>query len=153
MKLVTLSLPTPRLLQLGLFPERFFENNASLELLQAFRLGGDDVTLLVRIQRKRRGPTEAEVARQGAELRERYSLKHFELVGIDRGAREYTVLLRVSMSEGMGEMARRLGADLLPAQPCKVEEDRSLVSFYATDTQLNRVRDLLSLLEIGRAHV
>ena len=146
MKLTTLSVPTARLAELGMFPARFFRHNASLEVLQAFRLGGDDLTLLVRIQRKGRGPTEREVERQGAELRERYGLRHFELLSSDPQAREYTVLLRVSMTEGMGEMAHRLGADLLPAQPFVVREADTLISFYATDAQVARVRELLSLL-------
>jgi hypothetical protein len=148
MKNVTLTLPTDRLLALGLFPERFFRSNESLEVLQAFRLGGNDLTLLVRIRRRGRGPTEREVAAQGAALRKRYGLKHFELLSIDRESREYTVLLRVSMTEGMGEMARQLGADLLPAQPCVVREGECLVSFAATDAQVRRVRELLALLEI-----
>src|SRR3989304_2774296 len=107
MKLTTLSVPTARLAELGMFPARFFRHNASLEVLQAFRLGGGDLTLLVRIQRKGRGPPEREVERQGAELRERYGLRHFELLSSDPQAREYTVLLRVSMTEGVGGMAHR----------------------------------------------
>jgi len=146
MKLTTLSVPTARLAELGMFPARFFRHNASLEVLQAFRLGGDDLTLLVRIHRKGRGPTEREVERQGAELRERYGLRHFELLSSDPQAREYTVLLRVSMTEGMGEMARRVGADLLPAQPCIITAETGRVSFYSTDAQLRRVRELLDLL-------
>jgi len=149
MKLVTISLPTSRILELGLFPPRFFEHNASLEVLQAFHLGGEDLTLLVRIKRKGEGPTEAEIDEQGAELRERYGLKHFELLDIDAEAKEYTVLLRVSMTEGMGEMARRLGADLLPAQPSIISEDRARASFYATEPQIARVRDLLQILDVG----
>src|SRR3990172_12379356 len=83
MKLTTLSVPTARLVELGMFPARFFRHNASLEVLQAFRLGGRDLPLLVRIQRKGRGPTEREVERQGAELRGRYGLRPFELLGSD----------------------------------------------------------------------
>src|SRR3989304_2205159 len=62
MKRVTLSVPTVRLMALGLFPPRFFRNNESLEVLQAFHLGGDDLTLLVRVRRRGRGPPEGEGA-------------------------------------------------------------------------------------------
>jgi len=146
MQLTTLAVPTARLVHLGLFPQRFFQNNESIEVLQALRLGGEDLTLLVRIRRRRGGPTEREVERQRRELEERYGLKHFELLSVDRPAREYTVLLRVSMTEGMGQMARRVGADLLPAQPCIITAETGRVSFYSTDAQLRRVRELLDLL-------
>jgi len=151
MRKVTLRLPTKAATDLGVVNPRFFRNNESLEALQAFHLGGDDLTLLVRVRRRGRGPTEREVEAQGSDLRTRYGLKHFELVSIDRQAREYTVLLRVSMSEGLGEMARQLGADLLPAQPCVVRQDQSLVSFAATEAQLRRVKDLLGLLGVPYA--
>lgn len=144
MRLVTLSLATDGLQALGLFPSRFFRHNESLEVLQAFRLAGTDVTLLVKILRRDRGPSEAEVARQGEALKRRYGLEHFELLGVEEERNAYTVLLRVSMTEGMGEMLRGLGPDLLPARPFLITEPKSLVSFYATDTQLAAVRDLMN---------
>lgn len=156
MRIVTLSLPTDRLTGLGLFPGRFFRHNETLEVLQAFRLAGTDITLLVRILRKGRGPSEAGVARQGGALKRRYGLEHFELLGVDDEQREYTVLLRVSMTEGMGEMLRVLGSDLLPTRPFIITEAETLVSFYATDAELAAVRELLSALglayEVARSH-
>src|SRR3990172_7318655 len=80
MKLTTLAVPTARLAELGMFPARFFRHHASLEVLQAFRLGGDALTLLVRIHRKGRGPTEREIERQGAELRGRHRLPPLALL-------------------------------------------------------------------------
>lgn len=145
---MTISVPTGRLVDLGLVPGRFFVHNESLEVLQAFRLAGEDVTLLVRIRRKVPGPSGGVVDGRAAELRERYGLKHFELIGVDDEALEYTVLLRITMMDGLGELFGGLGADVLPARPFTVEEDVTLVSFYATDSQLRTVRDLLDGLNL-----
>src|SRR3972149_10412020 len=65
MQLTTLAVPTARLVHLGLFPQRFFRNNQSIEVLQALRLGGEDLTLLVRIRRRRGGPTGRGGGRRG----------------------------------------------------------------------------------------
>src|SRR3972149_6384005 len=65
MQLTTLAVPTARLVHLGLFPQRFFRNNESIEVLQALRLGGEDLTLLVRIRRRRGGAAGREGRRRG----------------------------------------------------------------------------------------
>lgn len=148
MRRIALSVPTASLVRLGLFPGRFFEHNESLEVTQAFRLAGEDVTLLARIIRKGRGPTMDEVRRREAELKERYGLRHFELLEVNEEATRYTALLRVSLTEGMGEVFGLLGSDLLPARPFAFREERTLVSFYATDSQLQTVRALMEGLGV-----
>lgn len=146
MRHVALSIPTASLVHLGLFPGRFFEHNERLEVLQAFRLAGDDLTLLARITRKGPGPSTDEVQNRREELREKYGLRHFELLEVNDEATGYTALLRVSMTEGMGEIFGLLGSDLLPSRPFTFLEKTTLVTFYATDSQLQSVRELLDAL-------
>lgn len=146
MRLVTLSIPTTSLVGLGLFPGRFFEHNESLEVIQAFRLAGDDITLLARIARREPGPSTDQVRGRAAELREKYGLKHFELLEVNEEGTGYTALLRVSMTEGMGEVFGLLGSDILPARPFTFQATRTRVSFHTTDAQLRSLRDIMDRL-------
>ncbi|MEE9268441.1 MAG: helix-turn-helix domain-containing protein [Thermoplasmata archaeon] len=143
MRLMTLSIPTAGLVELGLFPGRFFEHNESLEVLQAFRLAGEDITLLARITRRDPGPSTEEVRSRAAALRKKYGLRHFELLGVNDEETGYTALLRVSMTEGMGEVFRLLGSDILPARPFTFQAERTRISFHATDAQLRGLRGIL----------
>ncbi len=97
------------------------------------------------------GPTAGEVQSRGPELRERYGLKHFELLDVNDRATRYTALLRVSMTEGMGEIFRLLGSDILPTRPFRFLRESTLVSFYATESQLRKVRGLMSRLGVTYA--
>ncbi|MFQ5553034.1 MAG: helix-turn-helix domain-containing protein [Thermoplasmata archaeon] len=146
MRLVTLSIPTAGLVELGLFPGRFFEHNESLEVIQAFRLAGEDITLLARIARREPGPSTAEVRGRAAELMEKYGLKHFELLEVNEKGTGYTALLRVSLTEGMGEVFGLLGSDILPARPFTIRAERTRVSFHTTDAQLRSLRGILDRL-------
>ncbi|MDX1534841.1 MAG: helix-turn-helix domain-containing protein [Thermoplasmata archaeon] len=148
---MTLSLPTAPLVKLGLFPGRFFEHNASLEVLQAFRLAREDITLLTRITRREAGPSTEEVGTRAAELREKYGLGHFELLEVSEGGTGYTALLRVSLTEGMGEVLGLLPSDILPARPFVIEAERTRVSFHATDAQVAGIRGILDGLGLAYA--
>ncbi|MEE9592698.1 MAG: hypothetical protein V3W28_03855, partial [Thermoplasmata archaeon] len=90
MRRVTLSIPTATLTSMGLFPGRFFEHNESLDVIQAFRLAGEDLTLLAKIMRREPGPTTEEVRGRAAELREKYGLRHFELLEVTERGTGYT---------------------------------------------------------------
>ncbi len=151
MRLVTLSIPTASLVGLGLFPGRFFEHNESLEVIQAFRLAKEDITLLARITRRDPGPSTEEVQGRAAELREKYGLRHFELLEVNDEGTGYTALLRVSMTEGMGEVFGLLGSDILPAQPFTFQAERTRVSFHTTDAQLRGLREILDRLGMDYA--
>ncbi|MFQ5920198.1 MAG: helix-turn-helix domain-containing protein [Thermoplasmata archaeon] len=151
MRLVTLSLLTADLVELGLFPSQFFEHNESLEVVQAFRLAGEDITLLARIARRHPGPSTEEVRDRALELREKYGLRHFELLEVSEGGTGYTALLRVSMTEGMGDVFALLPSDILPARPFIIQAERTRVSFHATDAQLSDLRGILDRLGMDYA--
>jgi hypothetical protein len=148
MRRVTLSIPTATLTSMGLFPGRFFEHNESLDVIQAFRLAGEDLTLLAKIMRREPGPTTEEVRGRAAELREKYGLRHFELLEVTERGIGYTALLRVSLTEGLGEVFGLLGTDILPARPFTFRAERTVVSFHTTDAQLRNLRGLMDRLGI-----
>jgi len=147
MRKVTLRLPTKAATDLGVVNPRFFRNNESLEVLQAFA-AGDAVAQVVRIRRKDRLPPNAEIERRRGELLGRYALRHFEVIDRDEARQVVTALITWKMPKDLAALVREFGGDVVPTEPLVVGRDETVVSFYAAEDRLPAVYGLLGELRI-----
>jgi len=147
MRKVTLRLPTRAATDLGLVNPRFFRNNESLEVLQAFA-AGDAVTQVVRIRRKGPLPSNAEVERRRGELLGRYALRHFEVLDRDEARNAVTALITWRIPKGLAAIVDEFGTSLVPAEPFLIGPEEAVVSFYAAEERLPIVYEILGGLGI-----
>ena len=159
MRKVTLRLPTKTATDLGVVNPRFFRNNESLEVLQAFA-AGDAVTQVVRIRRRGRLPPNEKIERRRGELLGRYALRHFEILDRDEGRNEVTALVTWKIPRDVAAIVREFGGEIVPAEPFVIGGEETVVSFYAAEKRLPNVYSLLrdmgveyQVSSVRRAHL
>lgn len=150
MRKVTLRLPTKAVTDLGFVNPRFFRHNERLEVLQTFA-AGDAVSQIVRIRRRGRLPPTSGIERRRAELADRYTLRHFEVLDRDERAGEVTALITRKISRSLRTLLRELGSEVAPVEPFVVEAEETLVSFVAAEDRIRAVYGLLDDLGVPYA--
>jgi hypothetical protein len=150
MRKVTLRIPTDAVVRLGVIERRFFDSNASLEVLHTFA-AGDSVSQVVRIRRKGALPPTLEIERRRGELLGRYALRHFEVLDRDEASGEVTALITRRISGDLASLLREIGSEVVPARPFLVAPEATVVSLYASDSRLKAIYGMLADLGIPYA--
>ena len=148
MKSVTLEFSTGVLTSLGLFPERFFSRYEEVELLETLRLEAGWRLQLLRV--RRRGPlkSEAELLREGRQIRRQYGLAGFELVERRPRTRDYIFLVRQRNPPVLERLLASAGERIAPTAPFRITSDRVVASFHGEEPAIRRVLRTLDREEI-----
>lgn len=143
MKRLEITVPLPLLEDLGILSQRFFQHNASVEILQSFPVRPGTAALVVRV--RRRGPFKdlARVRREAASLAARYRLERFEILSADKARGEYVAWVAWELPR---ILRGQLGVDWAGVVPLAVSHAgpaEARVVLLASDRFLPRLRSFL----------
>jgi hypothetical protein len=110
-KRVKLSLPTQAAFDAGILTPRFFEHNKRLVIMRVFAVAQNSAILIAEIGRRDTLYTSQEIQAMRAELLERYSLEHFEVIEVDEERKAYTVLLRARVPDVLEGAWKSVGTE------------------------------------------
>ena len=143
MKRLEITVPLLLLEDLGILSQRFFRNNASVEVLQSFPVRPGTAALVVRV--RRRGPFKdlARVRREAVSLAARYRLERFEILSADKGRGEYVAWIAWALPR---ILRGQLGVDWEGVVPLSVSQAgpaEARVVILASERFLPRLRSFL----------
>src|SRR3990170_5173568 len=143
MKRLEITVPLLLLEDLGILSQRFFRNNASVEVLQSFPVRPGTAALVVRV--RRRGPFKdlARVRREAVSLAALYRLERFEILSADKGRGEYVAWIAWALPR---ILRGQLGVDWEGVVPLSVSQAgpaEARVVILASERFLPRLRSFL----------
>ena len=148
MQTVTLEFRTRDLELLGVIPPKFFQRYEEVELLETLRLERGWRLQLLRIRRRGALRTAEELERESRRIRSIYGLQSFELVERRTRTRDYIVLVRQRNPEGLRQLLALSAGQITPTAPFRIDADRTVATFHATERLLRRVLDRLRREEV-----
>ena len=148
MQTVTLEFRTKDLELLGLIPPDFFRQYEEVELLETLRLERGWRLQLLRIRRRGALRTAEELERESRRIRSLYGLETFELVERRPRTRDYIVLVRQKNPEGLRRLLALSEGQVSPTAPFRLDAERSVATFHASERLFRRVLDRLRREEI-----
>lgn len=148
MQTVTLEFRTEHLELLGLIPPGFFDRYEEVELLETLRLERGWRLQLLRIRRRGALRSGAELERESARIRQLYGLQSFELVERRPRSRDYIVLVRQRNPPALRRLLTLSDGQVTPTAPFRLDPERVIASFHASERVLRRVMDRLKREEL-----
>jgi predicted DNA binding protein len=148
MQTVTLEFRTKDLELLGVIPPRFFARYEEVELLETLRLERGWRLQLLRIRRRGALRSVEELERESRRIRSLYGLQSFELVERRPRTRDYIVLVRQRNPEGLRRLLELSAGKITPTAPFRLDAERTVATFHATERWLRRVLDRLRREEV-----
>jgi predicted DNA binding protein len=148
MQTVTLEFRTRDLELLGVIPAKFFQRYEEVELLETLRLERGWRLQLLRIRRRGALRTAEELERESRRIRSLYGLQSFELVERRPRTRDYIVLVRQRNPEGLRRLLALSAGQITPTAPFRIDAERTVATFHATERLLRRVLDRLRREEV-----
>ncbi|MCI4339666.1 MAG: helix-turn-helix domain-containing protein [Thermoplasmata archaeon] len=148
MQTVTLEFRTRDLELLGVIPPKFFQRYEEVELLETLRLERGWRLQLLRIRRRGALRTAEELERESRRIRSLYGLQSFELVERRTRTRDYIVLVRQRNPEGLRRLLALSAGQITPTAPFRIDAERTVATFHATERLLRRVLDRLRREEV-----
>jgi len=142
MKRLEILVPAALLDDVGVLSERFFRNNASVEVLQSFAVRPSVAALIVRV--RRRGPFKdsSAIRRESRAIVRRYRLERFEVLFADAERGEYLAWIEWTLPELLrGPLGGWSG--VVPLEVTRSGPDEVRVVFLAPEAVLPRLRGLL----------
>jgi len=143
MQTVTLEFRTKDLELLGLIPPRFFARYEEVELLETLRLERGWRLQLLRIRRVGALRTAVELERESVRIRQLYGLQTFELIERRPRSRDYIVLVRQRNPPQLQRLLELSAGQITPTAPFRLDADRVVATFHASERLLRRVLDRL----------
>ncbi len=139
MRTVTLEFRTEHLAALGVLPSQLFAKYEEVELLETLRLERGWRLQLLRV--RRRGPlrSAAELARESRRIRRMYGLESFEVVERRPRTHDYILLVRQRNPRAIARLFAVAGGQVSPVAPFRIDEERTVASFYGPEALLRRV--------------
>lgn len=148
MQTVTLEFGTPDLELLGVIPPRFFARYEEVELLETLRLERGWRLQLLRIRRRGALRSAEELERESRRIRTLYGLQSFELVERRPRSRDYIVLVRQRNPEWLRQLLELSAGEITPTAPFRMDAERTVATFHATERLLRRVVERLRREEV-----
>jgi len=148
MQTVTLEFRTKDLELLGVIPSEFFSRYEEVELLETLRLERGWRLQLLRIRRRGALRSAEELERESRRIRALYGLQSFELVERRPRTRDYIVLVRQRNPEGLRKLLQLSAGQITPTAPFRIDAERTVATFHATERWLRRVLDRLKREEV-----
>lgn len=145
---VTLEFRTEHLELLGLIPPGFFDRYEEVELLETLRLERGWRLQLLRIRRRGALRSGAELERESSRIRQLYGLQSFELVERRPRSRDYIVLVRQRNPPALRRLLTLSDGQITPTAPFRLDAERVVASFHASEKVLRRVLDRLRREEL-----
>ncbi len=148
MQTVTLEFRTKDLELLGLIPPEFFARYEEVELLETLRLERGWRLQLLRIRRRGALRSAEELERESRRIRALYGLQSFELVERRPRTRDYIVLVRQRNPDGLRKLLALSAGQVTPTAPFRLDSERTIATFHATERLLRRVLKRLRREEV-----